>query len=345
MSELGKMATSKNRPDTVRLQRISKAFWESAALMSAVELGVFTAIAHGHDTIDKLADAIDIEPVNAERLLTALTAMELISRQGEQFSNADDVARFLVEGEASYAGPWMLFGKPRWEGWGKLTEHLRVRAEEQRILGMYDDTFTVERAREYHQATYSIGMGAARRFHRQVDLSGRRKIMDLGGGSGCYCIVAAQTYPDIRAEVLDLPPVVVVTREYLAENGVAERVSANACDFTQDPLPDDADVAIMASNLPQYSRQIITHVVQRVHDALLPGGEFHLIGEMINADGVGPLAPALWGLSEAVSRSTGLAHSTADCVGYFEAAGFRDIEINDFIPQTLNRVSGTKASA
>ncbi len=336
------MTTSNKRPDTVRLQRISKAFWESAALMSAVELGVFTAISQGHNTIDRLAHAIDIEPVNAERLLTALTAMQLLSRQGEHFSNAEDVQRFLVEGEASYAGPWMLFGKPRWEGWGKLTEHLRVRAEDQRLLGMYDETFTVERAREYHQATFSIGMGAARRFHRQVDLSGRQKIMDLGGGSGCYCIVAAQTYADIKAEVLDLPPVVEVTREYLANHEVSERISATACDFTQDPLPNDADVAIMASNLPQYSRDIIAGVVRRVYAALLPGGEFHLIGETLNADGVGPLAPALWGLSEAVSRSTGLAHTTADCEGYFAAAGFEHIEINNFIPQTLTRVSGIK---
>ena len=71
------------RPDTVRLQRISKAFWESAALMSAVELGVFTAIAHGYNTFASLATEIDIEPVNAERLLTALTAMELIHREGD----------------------------------------------------------------------------------------------------------------------------------------------------------------------------------------------------------------------------------------------------------------------
>jgi hypothetical protein len=330
------------RPDTVRLQRISKAFWESAALMSAVELKVFTAIANGSNSIDALARAIDIEPVNAERLLTALAAMTLIERKGERFENAADVERFLVEGKPTYAGPWMLFGKPRWEGWGKLTEHLQVREDDQRRLGMYDETFTVERAREYHQATYSIGMGAARRFHRQVDLGGRQKIMDLGGGSGCYCIVAANKYPEIRAEVLDLPPVVVVTREYIEENGVADQVSASACDFTQDALPADADVAIMASNLPQYSRAIIAEVVQRVHDALQPGGEFHLIGETINADGTGPLAPALWGLSEAVSRSTGLAHSDADCAGYLEQAGFKNVSVNEFIPETLTRITGFK---
>jgi SAM-dependent methyltransferase len=330
------------RVDTVRLQRIAKAFWESAALFSAVELGIFTAIARGSDTIDAVARSVGVEAVNAERLLTALAAMTLVERRGDRFCNAPDVERFLVEGAASYAGPWMLFGKPRWAAWGELTEHLRLPGDRQRVLGMYDDTFTVERAREYHAATYSIGLGAARRFHRQVDLRGRRRIMDLGGGSGCYCIVAAQKYPELRAVVLDLPPVVVVTREYLARAGVVDRVTAAPCDFTRDPLPRDADVAVMASNLPQYSRAIIADVVRRVHDALLPGGEFHLIGEMLDADRAGPLAPALWGLSEAVSHSTGLAHSVPECVAYLEAAGFRDVEVHEFIPETLTRVSGRK---
>ena len=337
---MGDQATP--RVDTVRLQRVAKAFWESAALMSGVELDLFTAISNGDDTIDKAAAAMGIEPENAERLMTALTAMGLLRRDGDRFANAPDVERFLVRGSSSYAGPWMLFGKPRWDGWGRLTEHLRQRRAEQRVLGMYDDSFTVERARQYHAATYSIGMGAARRFHRQVDLSGRKRIMDLGGGSGCYCIVAATTYPGISAVVLDLPPVVEVTREFLAENGVADRVTAEACDFTRDPLPHDADVAIMASNLPQYSRAIIGDVVARVYDALLPGGAFHLIGEMLDDDRRGPLAPALWGLSEAVSGSTGLAHTSGECVGYLRDAGFRDVTVNEFIPQTLNRITGYK---
>ena len=334
--------TSEPRLDTVRLQKISKAFWESAALMSAVELGAFTALARGHNTISSAAEAMGIETINAERLLVALTAMELLDRNGDEFSNKPDVERFLVEGEPSYAGPWMLFGKPRWQGWGELTERLKVREEDQRRLGMYDETFTVERARDYHKATYSIGMGAARRFHRHVDLSSRTKIMDLGGGSGCYCIVGAQLHENLKGEVLDLAPVVEVTREFLQENDVSDRVSASVCDFTQDALPTDADVAIMASNLPQYNRAIISQIVKRVYDALLPGGEFHLVGEMINPEGDGPLAPALWGLSEAVNRSTGLAHSTTDCMGYFQAAGFENITENEFVPDTLTRVTGYK---
>lgn len=334
--------TDPTRVDTVRLQRISKAFWESAALMSAVELNTFTVIEQGGNTLSSAAAGMGIDELNAERLLTALVAMELLQLTDGVFSNAPDVVRFLVQGSRSYAGPWMLFGKPRWEAWGHLTDHLKTDAEGRRRLGMYDETFTVERARAYHEATYSIGMGAARRFHSQVNLAGRRKLMDLGGGSGCYCIVAAQTHPALVAEVLDLGPVVEVTREFIAQHGVADRVTASVCDFTADPLPTDADCAIMASNLPQYSREIIAGVVARVQAALLPGGEFHLIGEMLDADHRGPLAPALWGLSEALNGSTGLAHSVTDAVGYLESAGFIDVAVHEFIPETLTRVSGIK---
>lgn len=83
-------------------------------------------------------------------------------------------------------------------------------------------------------------------------------------------------------------------------------------------------------------------VVNKVYEALVPGGEFHLIGEMFDADRAGPLAPALWGLSEAVSDSTGLAHAVTDCIGYLESAGFRSITAHEFIPETLTRVTGRK---
>ncbi len=251
---------AEKRPDTVRLQTMVKGFWESAALMSAIELGLFTAIDNGHNDIANAATAVNISSQNAERLMTACTAIGLLTRNGDVFSNAADVDRFLVEGKPSYAGPWMLFSKPRWSEWGRLTEHLK--AEDSARLGMYTK-FTENDAKRYHAATYSIGMGAARRFHKQVDLSKRRKLIDIGGGSGCYCIIGAQNHPSLQAVVLDLPQVVPTTRKFIAENNVVDQVTAVACDFTADPFPAGADVAIMASNLPQYSSEIITAVVQK----------------------------------------------------------------------------------
>jgi predicted nicotinamide N-methyase len=329
----------KPRLDTTRLQKMATAYWESAALMAAVELGVFTAIERGQDTVPALAKAVGMSDRNAERLLTALTALTLLEREGERFANAPDVQRFLVKDSERYAGPWILFTKPRWTAFGELSERLRRRTENR--LGQYTE-FTVEDARRYHAATYSIGMGAARLFSRSVDLSGRKLMLDLGGGSGAYSIVATRNFPGLKAIVLDLPPVVVVAREYIAANDANERVSAIAGDFTTSDFPRGIDVVVMASNLPQYEPALIRLVVAKAFAALAPGGEMHLIGETLHDDRKGPLSAALWGLNEAVQGSTGLAHTESEVKSYLQGAGFTDVAVHPFVPGVLSRVAGRK---
>ncbi len=328
------------RVDTVRLQNLAMGFWQSASLMSAIELGLFTAVAKGAGTAAEIGAAAGITERNADRLATVCRAMDLLETSDDgRYRNAPDVERFLVEGESAYAGPWLLFTKPRWEKFRNLTEYLRQ--PEEKILGQYEG-LTVEAARKMHEATYSVGMGAARRFVHQVDLSQRKKIIDLGGGSGAYSITAAKAHPHLQAVVFDLPPVAEVAREYIAEHGVEDRVCAVGGDFTTDEFPPACDVAIMASNLPLYRRAINRQVILRTFEALAPGGEMHLIGEMLRDDRSGPIGPALWGLAESINGSTGMAHTEADCIGYFKAAGFEKVIINDFISGTLSRIVGKK---
>jgi predicted nicotinamide N-methyase len=269
--------------------------------------------------------------------------MTLLTREGDgaqgRFANAPDVQRFLVKDGERYAGPWILFTKPRWTAYGELSQRLRSQTENR--LGAYE-SFTVDDARRYHAATYSIGMGAARLFSRSVDLSGRKKMLDLGGGSGAYSIVATKTFPGLTAIVLDLPPVAVVAGEYIAANGAGDRVSTLPGDFTRTPFPQGVDVVVMASNLPQYEPELIRLVVGKAFEALVPGGEMHLIGETLHDDRRGPLSAALWGLNEAVYGSTGLAHTESDVKGYLQGAGFVDVAVHPFVPGVLSRVAGRK---
>jgi hypothetical protein len=329
----------KPRLDTTRLQKMAQAYWESAALMAAVELEVFTAIAHGHDTVPTVAQAVHISERNAERLLTALTAMTLLTREKDRFANAPDVERFLVKDSDRYAGPWILFTKPRWTAFGELSN--RLRSPEENRLGAYVN-FSVEDARRYHAATYSIGMGAARLFSRSVDLKGRKLLLDLGGGSGAYSIVATQTFPGLKAIVLDLPPVTVVADEYIVANNAAERVSTLPGDFTRTEFPQGVDVVVMASNLPQYEPDLIRLVVGKAFASLVPGGEMHLVGETLHDDRRGPLSAALWGLNEAIQHSTGRAHTESEVKSYLQGAGFADVAVHPFVPGVLSRIAGQK---
>ena len=88
-------------------------------------------------------------------------------------------------------------------------------------------------------------------------------MIDIGGGSGAYCIEAVKLYPELKASVLDLASVAEVAREFIAENGVSDRVEALACDFNKDAFPQGADVAVMASNLPMYGRDEVSAVVKK----------------------------------------------------------------------------------
>jgi SAM-dependent methyltransferase len=273
--------------------------------------------------------------------MTMCSAQGLLKWLDDHYVNAADVERFMVEGQKSFAAPWLTFTRGGWKRWGELTDVLK-NENDPVVIGDYEK-MTVDSARRYHEATASVGFGSGRRFSRQVDLSQRRRLLDIGGGSGAYSIVAVQNNPQLSAVVFDLPPVVVVTNEFIKQYEVQDRVSTIGGDFTGDDFPDDVDVAIMASNLPQYSRDIIQRVISKCHDSLLPGGEMHLIGEMLDDDRSGPPDAALWGLLETMANSTGITHTRADCVGYFETAGFNDIEVNDFIPDILVRVSGTRA--
>src|SRR5258708_25743708 len=99
---------------TVRLQNIAQSYGQSAALMAAVELDVFTAISKGAATYEDVASAVDIHPTNAERLMVMLCAAGLLEMSEGRHRNAGDVERFLVEGEPGYMGPWITFTKPQW---------------------------------------------------------------------------------------------------------------------------------------------------------------------------------------------------------------------------------------
>ena len=99
----------------------------------------------------------------------------------------------------------------------------------------------------------------------------------------------------------------------------------------------------MASNLPQYSREIIAQVIRKAFESLTPGGEFHLLGEMLTDDRKGPSSPALWGLNEAIGGSTGVAHTEQECIDYLCAAGFTDVAVHSFIEGTLSRVCGIRS--
>ncbi len=329
---------------TRRLQEIGNAFKQSAALWAAIELDLFTNISKGDDNIAAVANKLDITEDNAEKLLTACTALGLLEKDGEKYSNAYDVERFLVKGEPFYLGAWALMGKHRYDEWKNLGEALR-RKGGQKILGEYEKTWeTPEGARWLTQATYSAGSGAGQKLAREFDFSNHELLLDLGGGSGAYCIAAAQANPNLRAIVFDHKNVCAVAEDFIAKAGLSDMVTTHPGDFTKDPFPGRPDVILMASNLPGYGSEQCRAIFKKAFDVMKPGGTFIVISETLHDDRKGPLEPAMWALAEALSNSTGRGHTESEVCQYLRDVGFVDVSITEFISGILTRATGDKPS-
>jgi len=328
------------RVTTIRLQNLSYGHKQAATFMAAVKLDLFTHISNDAATLPEIAKTLKMSDLNTERLVVACTALELIEKNGDRYQNAPDVERFLVKGKPTYIGPWILFSGWDFEQWKDLGEILKSDAPP-KTLGLYD-SLTEDMAREYHEATYSVGLGAGILFARDVDMSHRSLIIDLGGGSGSYCIAALQRYPHLKAIVLDFEPVCKVANEFITQWGLQDKISTHPGDFTNDPIPSGADVMIMASNLPQYNETALGEVLGKAYEALASGGEFHVVGETLDDEKKGPLGPALWGIHEALFCSGGRSHSEKEVKNYMKKAGFSEVQVHPFIPGSLSRITGMK---
>jgi len=103
----------------------------------------------------------------------------------------------------------------------------------------------------------------------QVDLSGRERMLDIGGGHGLFSIFFTKKYPGLRAWVLDLPPVVEAALENIKKYG-ADRVSVIRGDF-QDLRPGETYDVVFISNVTA-SYDELCRLISDARGMLTPGG-------------------------------------------------------------------------
>jgi ubiquinone/menaquinone biosynthesis C-methylase UbiE len=332
--------TEKPYIGTERIQNIGFGFKHAAALMAAVELSLFTRISEGAGTLEEIASACGLSPLNAERLVVACTAIGLIEKHGDRYVNAPDVETYLVEGKPRYYGAWTLMGKSDWADWVNLGKRLADSAPPS-VLGVYEK-LTADQMEMLTRSMFNVGLGAGSKLAKQFDFSPYHVVLDLGGGSGAYCVSLCRRFPNLKAIIFDFPAVCRVTDELIADAGLSDRIRTHAGDFTRDPLPGGADVIMMNGNLTQYGPDEARAIIKKAFDVLPSGGVMHIIAENLNDQKTGPPIAAMWSLHEALLGSRGRAHSDAEVRSYFEDAGFERVTAVEFVRNVLRRVTGYK---
>jgi hypothetical protein len=142
----------------------------------------------------------------------------------------------------------------------------------------------------------------------------------------------------LTATIFELPRVALVSRQIIAQAGMAERVSLQAGDFQQEGLGEGYDVALVFGVLNGESPEGRPALIRKVFTALKPGGQIVLRDFVLDPDRAGPPEAAVFALQMLLSTEAGGLDTRADWAEWLGEAGFilpREINLPPWVGVSL----------
>jgi len=323
-------------PSPERILQTGLAFWASKTLLSAIEMGVFTELAHGPERFDALSGRLGLHPRSARDFLDTLTALGFLQRTGDTYGNTPETDLFLDRKKPSYVGGILEMANHRlYPFWGHLTEALRTGLPQNEVKGGGPGLFETlyadpARLKEFLAAMTGISHGANMAIARQFPWKDYRTFVDVGTAQGDLATQVALANPHLSGYGFDLPEVAPIFEEYVAGAGVAERLSFVAGSFFEHDLP-KADVVMMGHILHDWDLPTKKLLIGKAFDALPAGGAFIVYEAIIDDDRSKNAFGLMMSLNMLIETPGGFDYTGADCAGWMTEAGFSSTRVEPLI--------------
>lgn len=108
---------------------------------------------------------------------------------------------------------------------------------------------------------------------------GPRMVLDVGGNTGKWAIQCADYSQDVSVTILDLPGVVALAGENIAERGLEERIDTCGIDLLDDskPFPRGFDVIWMSQFLVCFSEKHVLSLLRRAAAAMDSNARLYIL--------------------------------------------------------------------
>lgn len=266
------------------------------ALSVALELDIFESLDAHPDTPEGLAQRRDFNVLAVRALLPMLMQLGFLKQHSGSYQLTEASKQYMLKGSPFY--------------WGGLFKRLAANVVPHKLLletinnqranaaknrpvdGWESGHVEMALAREITAFMHSHSAAAALGITRTCNFSGIRKVLDVGGGSGCFSIALAGLRPDIYCTVMELPTICELAQQYIDEAGVTAQVDTVNVDMFRKPWPKGYDAHFFANVFHDWSVETCLELAKKSYEALLPGGCILLHEMLLDDSGTAP-APAV----------------------------------------------------
>jgi ubiquinone/menaquinone biosynthesis C-methylase UbiE len=325
-------------PDPGRVLGMITGFEQTAAMLAALDVGLFTAVAEGAGSAAALSASIGCPPRATRMLADVLCAHGLLTKIDGVYGLAADAALYLDGRSPAYIG-----------------DAARFLASSQKLaLCLEDPEGWMRRGGPAHAANtaanaevwvdFARGMGpmmapAAENLARALKAKGLavRRILDVAAGHGLFGVEAAKAFPEARVVALDWAAVLEVAKAMAAAAGVGGRFETLVGDAFTTPLGRDYDLILIPNFLHHFDRKTCVGFLSRAADALAPGGKLAIVEYVVDEERISPPAAALFTFSMLTATPAGETYTRSELTRMCAAAGLGAVVIESLpsSPQTL----------
>ena len=304
-------------------------FAYSQTLRACIELDLFDMLAAGPMSAAEIADRTGLPLNSALTLLRAASALDLAApRTGDRYGLGAVGASFrgspgLREMVAHHAMFYADLADPVALLRGDMRK-TRLGAYWAYARGTGDRALSSADVGAYTALMSASQRMVAAEILAACPFSNHRRLIDVGGGDGAFAMEVAARYRDLAITVCDLPPVADLAREKLAARGYGDRVTAVACDFRAQPLPDGADIVSLVRVLHDHDDAVAAALLRAIWTALPAGGTILVAEPMSQTPGAEPVGDAYFGFY-LLAMGSGRPRTPEEVAAMLVAAGFRHV--------------------
>lgn len=288
MSGVGKLNENANgvMQSTVQMLEFHSGLRMAHILSVIAEIGVADQVTDGPLGVEELAERTGTNADALYRVLRAAASKGVFTELSPRTFGLTPLAATLrSDVDGSLRDVFRLQGQPCMQEAYAAIGH-SVRTGEPAFEHVHGTTlFSYLTELPELSELFSRAMGnATRQIQRPVidsyDLSGVRRLIDIGGAHGHLVAAILSRYPEMNGVVFDLPNVVPGAAEVLTEAGVADRAEMIGGDYLR-AVPAQGDAYTISHVLHQVSDAQAVTVLTNIRKVMAPAGRVLVIDPVI----------------------------------------------------------------